>query len=345
MRVFIISIILIFTLNFSTAILSASEITLREIESELNQTKDLNITKLWKRLGLNPAQNATYFGCNLTKDKECVLEKESWKYKIFSSEWATKKYNGFKILQLSYWDYQLLIFQKEDKRWIYREHIDLPGQKVNPPEIKFYKTDNNPLLFSVEYLGTYGTGILGFYITFYRCIDGKIKPVLDLIKRGHVWGWPGLMFNRKFEAKLLPFSNKKGNEIGFVYSADYYSNTESYNSRYDLPENPDYRDPFLETLGIDIPKVKDFLLFSLKRKAYFIWDENKKEYKIDKQRSEFQTKDEIDAIFSADNIRFYKYYKKEIENLKKSGNKFQKEWVEKFFEEIKEEKKSVKEKR
>ena len=134
-------------------------------------------------------------------------------------------------------------------------------------------------MFSVISLGESGTGVSCYYITFYRYLKGRIKPVLCLPLKGMVYDWE-LIFNREFEACLFSSSPFDLQKIVFLYSLDYTANPTCYSSRY--PDTP-----------------SEFPLFSLERKVAFIWDEKKEEYIFDIQNSQLPLST-LKTIFTAD---------------------------------------------
>jgi hypothetical protein len=139
---------------------------------------------------------------------------------------------------------------------------------------------------------------------------GEKVVVLTVLDKGYVMGW-GNYFDREIESiNLDKVDNCQIGEIKYSCIKDSSEINILYKAKYTKDEKE---------------------LFSIEKRAEYYWDKTDETFK---SNSEEISQNEIDGLFNDDNASFYKHNLSEISSLVKSGNSFQKAWVNSFLKEI-----------
>lgn len=282
------------------------------IDEEKSKDK-CNIGKLWNTLGIKREEvsyktdGGTKIAFLFNADKFKV---PSLRYRTYQSHLSTGTQDEFVILELNVFnsDYQLLLFKKQGRDWVYITHEIIHDNGGYGLDLEFLRTDDNTLLFSVIETFAHGDGEFSNSYVIYKLIDGKLKIVLDTLKSGYRESEIAF-FKKEFEAQMWPFFFSSPN-IGFTYYITYWGDSFYYDSKFK-----------------DTPRF--FILFTVEKRVLFNWDPKISQYVIDKTSLQLNEA-EIRAIFDDGPEEFYKKNKTRIDSFKFSGTERQKEWARLF---------------
>lgn len=292
--------------EFTSTKETADYVTLNQVEKELRESRKPDLSELWKKLLISKDEKKY-----LPKFEKKDLNQKSW-FELAGCSITAGKDEILKILKVlgSSGHAFFFVFKKLDSDWVYLDGIS-SFDKYEEVEIQFTGIGDDAILLYVTKYITGGKGIYRSNAIFNRYMNGKMKPVLEVLKKGRLinWGW---MFEREFNSEIELIRDEKTDEIKITYDIKYFNSPKK--------GYPDKR------------VYSKMPLFTAKKSVYFIWDANNKKYRIDSYRSELN-EDQIVEIFIGGNKELYKQYKKEIDDLIENGNDYQKEWAKLFIKE------------
>lgn len=121
------------------------------------------------------------------------------------------------------WDWQYLVFTRRIGGWCFAGHIDLPGQKYEPPSSRFVEVAPGQRCLVIHQLSCSGTGCLLYEDVWHSLAPGRVVEVLRYPVEGHVVGW-GLPWDRIFSVKVTDGAHDvSGNlRLRLAARADFY---------------------------------------------------------------------------------------------------------------------------
>jgi hypothetical protein len=154
-----------------------------------------------------------------------------------------------------------------------------------------------------------GSGLAAYGDTWYDLAGQKLVPVLEYPGLGHVFGW-GLSFDREYTAKLLKSRDIGGKSaIEIQFDAKYF---EGYRDFGDQPRR----------------------LFTVSRKALYVWNEEAPRFNLDPLKSEI-SHEQIEGLINDGNDGFLEHNYDELVKLAKYGNATSRSWLMRFLAECK----------
>ncbi|OGF48786.1 MAG: hypothetical protein A2044_08775 [Candidatus Firestonebacteria bacterium GWA2_43_8] len=191
-----------------------------------------------------------------------------------------------------------VIFEKRDAKYLQRDYLE-SSSKYEHSLLSFWPKTNNIPVFSITSQSG-GTGCNSSTISFYQYKTGKAAEMLNL-----------KLYDRCSTCRIpheykgeISFSEK---EIKVVYDINVSAIGGYYESAYK-----------------DIPWK--FNLFKTTRESVYKWSTSKQKYIYDPAS---QVPEQSEDLFN--DKSFVKYFKSELAEVKKTGDKYQREWVEKMF--------------
>jgi hypothetical protein len=274
---------------------------------------EIDVLGLWRSLGIDPDDStnksdggwdhAKMIGSVDSNSKVIVY------YRVHMSGRTTNAHNEYVILELKFpysfpmkQPWQLLIYRRKGGHWLYEGDV-LGRDEWYELEVAFHKTPDKSLLLSVRSTEARGTGYYLGQWTLYKFIDGKITEVLRTYGSSSVTQGG---FDGQYRSQLWP-TYCAWPDIGMTYYIEYDTHGDYW----------------------DLKSAKEITLFGVKKDMLYIWDEKRKMFVFEKASSE-SSAEGIDAMLHYGPRGFYEGFKSEINELRLSGNKYQKEWAELF---------------
>jgi len=290
----IIACLIVVSLFSACALYAGQEMTFNDITKYFADKNTLKLSQLTDLLGVDNKELAAVV---FSREEE----KSAYYNNICKSYYSDDK--SLLVFEMSTlpmgWEKVFVVFEKKGDKYFKRDILDSIG-KYKKSEFSFITTKNNAPVFSITN-NSGGTGTETSWIVFYKFSKGKTKQVLKINTYGH---------------DRLRISCEYSGEIQF-------SDTEikiNYDIKISSPSG------YYESTYKDCPIELD--IFKTKKKRLYKWDNEIQKYIYYAASSELPENFEQDASNAA---KFYKIFGNEIEKVKESGDKYQREWAEKMF--------------
>lgn len=209
------------------------------------------------------------------------------------------------------------VIKKIDKEWkiIHNEHLWLHNEA---PELHLQNSSLKNRTFYIRYLHVRGSGIWMFTYRFYKVIGGKTYLTLEIPEEMNLRMWPTAINGNIYLRKLEIDSNENGNSIFARYSYEFETGGTLFRDIM-------HKDPYkMDALPILAEQEDATILFD--------WDEKRDKFEVSEPYTDAGpdviTPAQFDYFMNGfietpdeDNSnRFVPAFKKELEELAKSGS-------------------------
>ncbi|MCP4373584.1 MAG: hypothetical protein GY797_36590 [Deltaproteobacteria bacterium] len=206
------------------------------------------------------------------------------------------------------WDWQYLLFRKDEIEWKALGNIDLAMQKYSvEPSYRVIASNQQDIWLVVRSLTGSGTGFSLYEEIWYRLTGEELEEVLRYPVGGTI-ALPGGFASLELDGEVGPhWQNGDTYTIAISFEPSYWGHGEK----------------------------GEYPLFSMKQMAYYNWSPEHNRFLLNLEESEI-TQEQIDREFYyyyEDLLKYSNTYEKLIE-LARSGGKKQKEWLTKLLEDV-----------
>lgn len=209
-----------------------------------------------------------------------------------------------------------LLFKREGATWQYFDEIELRSKYLIEPSYQIIDVDGNDIWLVVNWLANSGTGFALYADDWYKLNSEKLDITLRYPVNGHEEYGLGIPpAHVKFKAEVVG------------YEPDYQTGV----YKIDLRFYAFYKSSFVGYKDI-LPEY--YPVFSIERKARYLWDEERHRFVLDAEGSNV-SQTEIDKLFHYNADEFLQYTYDELLEVATTGNKFQKKWLELMLEQAK----------
>jgi hypothetical protein len=263
------------------------------IEWFIDMNENVDLNQIWRLLKIEISTDMNY----RCKD-DCEAE-------TFDVEASGEKEKTV-ALRISYKDgisHQYLFFKKAqsnstDEAWQFIGNLPAHG----PPEYRIERGDNKTwfLIKELRRRASYDE-------VWYEIKEKEVREVLSYPIQGQ--------------------DTSCQNNLSRTYTTLLFRN-DFDNGIYTVPIQ------FIVTFDItDCNKKDGGRLFAKGQKAYYVWDENKQRFILDKSRSDV-TEEELSGLYRLNNEKLIEYNFAELSKIAKSGNPEQKRWLRDFLKSV-----------
>ncbi|OGF29747.1 MAG: hypothetical protein A2231_08010 [Candidatus Firestonebacteria bacterium RIFOXYA2_FULL_40_8] len=283
---------------FITSSNAAEAVSFDDVDSFFADKSLLRLSVLMDKLGVKkPEIETTVFSSG---------EEKSWYYRDCCKTHYSEDKNLL-VFEMSstpmQWEKVFVIFERKDTKYILQDCVESYG-KYKKSEFSYWPTKTNIPIFSTT--GNWGgTGTQTSVITFYQYKNSKARKVLDFVTY---------------------------DECGPTYLSHEYSGNISFS---DEEIKVGYNISISSIAGVTDSMYKDrpynIQILKTTKQNIFKWNASEQKYVYNIVSSQLPEKFEKQVSVVP---MFYKCFKSEITDIKKSGDKYQREWVEKLLKDI-----------
>jgi hypothetical protein len=181
------------------------------------------------------------------------------------------------------------------------------------PSYQVIDVDGNDIWLVVHWLANSGTGFSLYEENWYKLNSEKLKVALRYPVNGHEeYGIGEPPAHVEFKGELIGYQSDPQTGVYSVELLFYVFYASAF---------VDYKE--------ELPEY--YPVFSLKRKARYMWNEEDQRFLLDPENSNVLG-DEIDKLFHYTADEFLKYTYDELLELATTGNNLQKKWLELMLE-------------